>query len=56
VVDAGPSGGGCGCSVDVSAQGCPRPGAALEDESQDEVGLQGGAGSYRTATQQVHGG
>ena len=48
MVDAGPAGGGwCGCSVDVSAQGCPRPGAALEDEAQDEVGLQGGAGRER---------
>ena len=47
VLDAGPSGGGCGSSVDVSALGCPRPGVALEDESQDEVGLQGGAGRER---------
>jgi len=47
VVDTGPSEGGCVCSVDVSAQGCLRPGAALEDEFQDEVGRQGGAGRDR---------
>ena len=47
MVYAGPAGGGCCCSVGVSAQEGPRPGAAWKDGSQEEVGLQGGAGRER---------
>ena len=44
LVNADPSGGGCGAS-DGYTQGYPRSGSALEDESLDAVVLQAGAGT-----------